>query len=139
MDLSLSSGKLLPTEDPSPSRNSPNVPADSQTLGKASMTTELQIEERPIGLYGLDNLDGSAERLAQLLSANAIMNEGKDPSGEFAMTHPIPQTRAFALFGAMLGSLGPLSIGIALFFGNGTPTGDELLFPLLFSLANITT
>src|SRR5262245_34366308 len=139
MDLSQNSGKLLPTEDPSPSRSLPSVLADSQTLGKASMMTELQIEERPIGLYGLDNLEGSDERLARVLSANAIIQGSKDVSGEFSMTHPVSQARSFALFGAMLGALGPLSIEIALFSGNGTPTADDLLFPFLFSLANITT
>jgi len=103
------------------------------------MMTELQIEERPIGLYGLDNLEGSNERLASLLYANGLIHGDKDPPNELSMKDPLSQAQAFALFGAMLGTLGPLSIGIALFFGNGTPTSDDLFFPFLFSLANITT
>ena len=31
------------------------------------MMDELQIEERPIGIYGLDDLEGSDERLVYLL------------------------------------------------------------------------
>ena len=105
------------------------------------MMNELQIEERPIGLYGLDDLESSEERLATLLYANQLTQHPSrlDEERIASMTNPVSQTWAFALFGSMLGALGPLSIGIALFFGNGSPNSDELLFPFLFSLANITT
>jgi hypothetical protein len=103
------------------------------------MMNELQIEERPIGIYGLDEIEDSEERLAYLLSENksALLLDSSEE--ELSMANPISQTRAFALFGSMLGTFGPLSIGIALLAGNGRPSGDELLFPLLFSLANLTT
>ena len=102
---------------------------------------ELEIEERPIGIYGLDEIEGSDERLAYLLSANHLVQQSDLSEEErvHAMANPVSQTRAFALFGSMLGGLGPLSIWVALFLGNGGPGSDELLFPLLFSLANLTT
>jgi|SRR5688572_2494832 len=105
------------------------------------MMNELQTEERPIGIYGLDELEGSDERLAHLLSVNHLAQQPHPSEEELqrCMTHPISQTRAFALFGAMLGAFGPLSLGVVLFFGDGRTSGDELLFPLLFSLANLTT
>jgi hypothetical protein len=102
------------------------------------MINEVQIEELPIGLYGLDELPGSDERLASLIYANELLRD-EYLSGIEIIKNPVSQIRAFALFGLMLGALGPLSIGIALFFGNGSPSIDDLGFALLFLLANVTT
>ena len=103
------------------------------------MMNELQLEERPIGIYGLDELEGTEERLGYLLHTNELIRQDGYYSGDDSMTNPISQARAFALFGSALGTFVPLSIGIAFLSGNGGPSGDELLFPFLFSLANLTT
>ena len=106
------------------------------------MMNELQIEERPIGIYGLDYLEGSDERLAYLLQTNELAQQREhrfdsplDVDRFELMSHPVSQTHAFALFGLTLGSFGPFSIGFSWILGSGAPSGDELVFPILFLLA----
>jgi hypothetical protein len=110
------------------------------------MMDELQIEERPIGIYGLDDLEGSDERLAYLLQTNGFARQRDHRFGSTRdfdrfelMEHPLSQTRAFALFGLTLGAFGPFSIGFNWILSSGAPNSDELIFPILFLLANITT
>ena len=110
------------------------------------MMDELQIEERPIGIYGLDDLEGSDERLAYLLQTNEFARQRDHRFGSTRdfdrfelMEHPLSQTRAFALFGLTLGAFGPFSIGFNWILSSGAPNSDELIFPILFLLANITT
>src|SRR4030095_4685063 len=110
------------------------------------MMNELQIEERPIGIYGLGDLEGSDERLAHLLETNNLalkrdsrFDDHLDLRRVELMTHPVSQTRAFALLGSLLGAFGPFSIGFNWILSSGAPSGDELVFPILFLLANITT
>jgi hypothetical protein len=103
------------------------------------MMTALQIEERPIGLYGLDDLEGSDQRLASLIRANELAQQDEHASGVQMMADPISKTRAFALLGMLLGGLGPFSIGFSWFFERAAPSGEELVFLTLFALANLTT
>ena len=88
---------------------------------------ELQIEERPIGIFGLGELEGTEERLAHLLNQNELIRHLEDRSSEH-MTDPIAQDRAFALFGLSLGAFGPFSIGFNWLLTSGAPSGDELAY-----------
>ena len=102
------------------------------------MDHDVQIEERAIGLYGLEELEGTNERLATLLELNSL-SQVPDVSSVAMMTRPVGQRRAFSQFGLIVGALGPLSIGIKMFAGVSAFDGKDLGFLFLFLLANATT
>lgn len=100
-----------------------------------------QLLERPIGLYGLDEDAETEGRLEFLLEANRrtqLKNESKQDVID-SMIRPIDSKRAFALFGLMIGTLGPLSIFVKLLSDAGGLRNNELLFPVLCLVATIAT
>jgi hypothetical protein len=106
------------------------------------MYPDLQIEERAIGLYGLEDLEDTDERLANLLEINSLSHDGylsPERDNVETMTRPIGQEKAFGQFGLMLGALGPLSIGGKVFATAGNFNSDQLWFLFLFLAATTVT
>ncbi len=105
------------------------------------MKPDTQILERPISLYGLDADDETDGRLEFLLEVNRRTLLKKETKQDVIdmMISPIDSKRAFALFGLLIGILGPLSIILKILWTSGGFRNDDLFFAALFLIANLVT